>query len=183
MSDWKKIRERTESIGYRTLVFKTFTAPDGNIYEFTTYGRLGVQDVAVVALTADHKIVIACQFRQGPETTMYELPGGSVEPGESLEMAAQRELAEETGYQAERLEYLGHTIRDAYTNGSSHYFIGYGCTKVGEQQLDQAEFVDIIELGIDDVVQNAKNGTMTDSGGVFLAYDKLKDIQQGGDHE
>lgn len=56
-----------------------------------------------------------------------ELPGGGVEPGESLAGGAARELAEETGYVPEELIYLGEMCYDAYFGGSRHYFLATGC--------------------------------------------------------
>ena len=63
--------------------------------------------VNVVALTASDDLVMVRQFRQGSREVTLEIPGGLVDPGESPEQAGARELLEETGYRAGRLESLG----------------------------------------------------------------------------
>lgn len=63
--------------------------------------------VNVVALTPREELVMVRQFRQGSRDITLEIPGGLVDPGESPEQAAGRELLEETGYQAVRFESLG----------------------------------------------------------------------------
>jgi ADP-ribose pyrophosphatase len=174
--DWQKVGQRRRSIGFRTLVFKTFRLPDGKQYEFTTYGEQGGQDIAVIALTPgpEHEVVVARQFRPGPEKVMDELPGGAVDPGEDLGTAAKRELLEETGYQTDRpLEYLGPAYRDAYNNATAHYFLARDCVKTAAQSLEPAEFVEVAHISIDQLFRNAREGHMTDAPAVLMAYDKL----------
>ena len=56
-------------------------------------------DVAVcLPITEDGAIVLLEEYRPGPGQFLLEIPGGSVGPGEDSEIAAQREVLEETGY-------------------------------------------------------------------------------------
>ena len=61
----------------------------------------------IVALTRDEHLVLVRQFRHGSRTVTLEIPGGLIDPGETPAQAAGRELLEETGFRAGRLEDLG----------------------------------------------------------------------------
>ena len=63
--------------------------------------------VNIVALTEAEELVLIRQFRHGSRVVTLEIPGGLVDPGETPEFAGGRELLEETGYRAGRLESLG----------------------------------------------------------------------------
>jgi 8-oxo-dGTP diphosphatase len=63
-------------------------------------------DVVVIAQMGGHCTVLLVQRRNPPFAGLWALPGGFVEPHETLEMAARRELREETGLEPARLEQL-----------------------------------------------------------------------------
>lgn len=173
-SAWELISsENTGRVGRRAVVTKTFRMPDGSEKVFTVTGDAGSLAVACVALTSRQTVVLAEQYRPGPERLMMELPGGGVEPGESLADGAARELAEETGYVPEELTYLGEVCYDAYFGGSRNYFLATGCERRQEQELDPAEFVTVREVAFGDLVRLAMTGGLTDPGGVLLALPYL----------
>jgi len=62
---------------------------------------------AVVPLLPDNRVVLIYQYRHATGGYIWEVPAGRLDPGERPEACAQRELAEEVGYQAGRLEKLG----------------------------------------------------------------------------
>lgn len=65
--------------------------------------------VIVVAVTPDDHLLLVEQFRIPVNARSIEMPAGLVgdlEDGESVETAAQRELLEETGWRAGRIQYL-----------------------------------------------------------------------------
>lgn len=72
------------------------------------YYSLALPDyLSVVAITRDGDILFVRQYRPALERYMLELPAGTLDPGESPEPAAARELLEETGHVADRFELLG----------------------------------------------------------------------------
>jgi len=78
------------------MLKKTFRLPDGTVadYDIKDEGR----PVCVLALTPKREVILAKQFRPGPEQMLLELPGGWVEDADQPEQIIRQELLEETGY-------------------------------------------------------------------------------------
>lgn len=177
MEAWPRLEPDEEiKVGWRTLVRKTFKQPDGLPVEYMTKDATNTVAVAVVALTQDNQVIIAEQFRPGPEAVLQELPGGGVEEGEDYQAAVLRELHEETGYSSDDVSYLGKVYKDAYTNTSWHYYLAKNSHQAHDQKLDEGEFVNIKLISIDQLIENARSAKMTDTEAVFLAYDELKSL-------
>lgn len=99
-------REPVFTTPWFTVVACQYGAPE-------PYYMLELADyVAVVATTVDDQLVLVRQFRPVVGRMTLELPSGHVEPGETPEQAARRELFEETGYKAPQLEHLGTLVPD-----------------------------------------------------------------------
>jgi ADP-ribose pyrophosphatase len=85
---------------------KSYLALDGHAGTWTYVERTGGQKaVVIVPITRESgSLVFIEQYRVPLETTVVEFPAGLVDPGEDLEVAAHRELKEETGFEGEILE-------------------------------------------------------------------------------
>lgn len=174
MKAWKRVGSPTVTkVGWRTLVTKTFRHNDGREISFDLLHADGQEFVGVIALTPENKVVIARQFRPGPEMIMEELPGGFVDEGETPMHAAERELLEETGYKVGTIEYIGKFHKDTYMNAVWHICIAHDCTKSQRQQLDENEDIEVDTISISQLIKNAKTDKMTDHGSVLMALDKL----------
>jgi ADP-ribose pyrophosphatase len=177
---WQRVEPTVvHKIGWRTVVTKTFILPSGESVTFDTFLPEGQEFAAVIGLTPDNEVVVNRQFRVGPEIIMEELPGGFVDPGDSPDETARREFLEETGYEVGELVLLGAAPKDAYMNGSWHYYLATQCRKVAEQKLEIEEDIEVDLISIDRLIENAKHGRMTDVTGVIMAYDRLIALKEG----
>ena len=99
--------------------------------------------VNVIALTTDQRVVLIRQFRPGADEVCLEIPGGMVDPGEAPEVAAARELAEETGYTSARWERLGVVSPNpAIMTNRLHSYLAHDCAP-GAQHLEGSEVIDV----------------------------------------
>jgi ADP-ribose pyrophosphatase len=181
MNAWTRYQEDEHvKVGWRTIVKKSLELPDGNKLVFDTISQIGAKTAAIIALTPDNEVVIAKQFRVGPERYMMELPGGMVDAGEDSMDSAKRELKEETGYVSDDVTFLGTAYEDAYSNVERHYFLARNCQKTSAPELELGELIDVELISIEQLIYNAKHAAMTDSIAVLQAYDLLQDISKGG---
>jgi len=179
MVQWKRIGEATsQKVGWRTIVRKRYQFPDGSEHDFDTIGPEGYEAAAIIALTPDNRLVISEQYRPGPDKSMLELPGGFLDENEPPEKAARRELMEETGYEAGRVDYLGFIYPEAYLEMKSHYFIGYDCKEVAEPQYESTEYIEVKTITIDEFLEAARSGGTTNVAAAFLAYDILMKLKE-----
>ena len=120
--------------------------------------------VNAIALTEDNKIIMVRQYRHGIGEESIELPGGVVEEGESIEEGVKRELLEETGYRFETLEFLGKiSANPSTTNNLMHMYLATGGEKVAEQNLDEAEEVEVVYYTLDEIKQLVKENRILQS--------------------
>lgn len=163
----------TKSV-WKCIVSKTFLDNTGKQVVFDTFGPENQNHAGIVAVTKDKKVIVARQFRAGPQQVMWEIPGGTVEVGEDPIDAAKREMLEETGYSVGTIMKLGIAHKDAYMNATWHFFLALDCEKAAEQNLDETEDITIELISIDDFISNAINDRITDHAAVLMAYEQLK---------
>jgi ADP-ribose pyrophosphatase len=180
MKAWKRVEPTTVTkVGWRKITSKTFVMSSGETTVFDTLHSDGQEFAGVLGLTNDNKVIIARQFRPGPELVMEELPGGFVDAGETPEQSARREFLEETGYEVGSMRYLGKFYKDTYMNATWHAFLALDCVLRAPQKLEaEEEDIEIATISIEQLLKNAKTGKMTDAVAVLLAYDTLKEIQE-----
>ena len=145
---------------YRQSIEILYELPDGRqeVFSLSYVGKV----VSVFALTEDHKVILARQFRPGPNLVLDELPGGAVDGEESLEAAAKRELLEETGYESQEWIPLGRMIESAYSTIERHGFVAKSCNKISAQKLDPNEFIEVVQKPIHEFLDQLRSGQCTD---------------------
>ena len=179
MQKWQRIGEPELAYdGWRSVYRKKFIMPNGREMVAETVYSPDYVSAAAIALTPDGRVIISEQFRCGPEKICWELPGGVVDVGELPDVAIVRELAEETGYTAGSVEYLGSSHRDCWTNGTWHYYLMRDCVPTGEgQQLDEFEMIDVRLISVSELLAAARAGKVTDVLAILLAYERLREME------
>lgn len=126
----------------------------------TRFSRITCGDwVNVIALTPDDEVVLLEQFRVGIEKVCLEIPGGMVDPGELPEVAAARELLEETGYTSSRWQRLGIVAPNpAIQNNRLHSFLALDARRTHEPQLDTHEVVSVSTRPLREVGELLRRG-------------------------
>ncbi len=109
------------------------------------------------------KALFVRQYRYAYGESIYELPAGKLNEGEDPMLAAQRELEEETGIRAARLQ-LVHVMypTPGYTNEKVYIYRAFEGERV-ERRLDEGEFVDAVWIELDRVKQMLQSGEIKDA--------------------
>ena len=113
----------------------------------------GGNAVNVIALTSANEIVLVRQYRFGTASYTLELPGGLVDPDESLVKAAERELEEETGYTCgEKLIPLGKIGQNpVFMDSYVHHFLALDVKLTKKQILDAGENIEVILMPLEEL--------------------------------
>ncbi|UCH21293.1 MAG: NUDIX hydrolase [Deltaproteobacteria bacterium] len=127
--------------------------------------------VLVVALTPDEEVVMIRQYRHGTEQVCLELPGGLVDPEDtSPVVSAQRELLEETGYQASKFHLTGECFpQPAILTNKCYFFAAEKAEQVQKPILDAGEDIDIIKVSVKSIPALIEKKEI-DHGMVLLAF-------------
>ncbi|NGM61137.1 NUDIX hydrolase [Sphingobacterium sp. SGG-5] len=161
---------------WATLRVDKLQLPNGNIKE-EYYVLEYPAWVNMVAITEQNTVLFVRQYRHGANEIMVELPAGVVEEGEDPQVAAHRELLEETGYAFDSIEYVCELFANPATSGNITYtYLLQGGKKIQEQQLDHSEDIEVVEMTIDEAktfLFNNQVGQALHSAALFYAFLKL----------
>ena len=134
--------------------------------EGLTYPREVVQHpggAGVVALFADGTIALVRQYRHPTGLYLLELPAGRLEPGEPPEKCAARELQEEIGVRAGRLEKLTEFFTTpGFCAEKLWVYLATDLTEVG-QNLEADELVEVVRLPLAEALQMCGSGAIEDA--------------------
>lgn len=124
----------------------------------------------VVPLLADGQVLLVRQYRYPLHRAFIEFPAGKIDPGESPRQTAERELIEETGYRAGNFTELT-TIHNAigYSDERIVLYLAEDLT-VGEQELDEHEFVELFTVPLSQLMAWIAAGEVTDVKTIIGAF-------------
>lgn len=166
-------RERI-STGFLKMDKLTIQLPDGNTMVREVMQKKNV--VAVLAITDEKRVILCKQPRAGAnELESIEVPAGLIDEGETPEIAAKRELLEETGYEAKSIKYLGSFFGDpACCNSETHLFFTDDIEKVADQNLDDSEYLEYFDVSLEEMKEMVESGVIHDANSPLAYYKSLK---------
>lgn len=164
----------------RTLVYKgaiidyyqdKVKIPNGNVATWDFIAHKGA--AAVIAVKDDGKLLMVRQYRNALDRETLEIPAGALDSvDEPTDVAAARELEEETGYRAGKLELLI-TLRTtvAFCNEKIDVYVASDL-KHGKQHLDEDEYINVETYDIEELIQMVYDCKIQDSKTVsaLMAY-------------
>ena len=120
--------------------------------------------VNIIPLTPENEVILVEQYRQGTDQITLEIPGGVGHPGEDIIDGAKRELAEETGYEAQDWVKLGEVdANPAFMTNSCATYLAKNCKKTGPQNLDPFEEIDVKLVPLAEIPNLIREGKITHS--------------------
>ncbi|MEA1987239.1 MAG: NUDIX hydrolase [Candidatus Marinimicrobia bacterium] len=126
--------------------------------------------VVVVAFLPNGNIFLERQFRFPSKEVFIELPAGKIDPGETLDTTASRELAEETGYYPNKLEYIGKLLPGiGYTNEIIHIYKADDLEK-REVKCDDDEFLEIFDVPFEEAFEMVMSGKIVDAKSMIAIF-------------
>ena len=141
--------------------------------------------VSILAITENNEVLLVKQYRPTLDCETLELPSGHIEESEDAEEAACRELLEETGYESEKLEFLGILATDTGRLGNKLWC--YFAPKVKKANIivrrDATEKIELVKCSPEELVQYIRNGKIfqtQDIASCFLSIQKKKLVFNNG---
>jgi ADP-ribose pyrophosphatase len=143
------------------VILETTMAADGHPIQRDLILHPGA--VAILPLVSEDQVCLLRNQRPNVGATLIEIPAGTLEPGEAPELAAPRELAEETGYRAASWHKLGEFYPSPGVLGERMYlYVAQGLTP-GPQALERDEELEPFVTSLDEAIRWALDGTIQDA--------------------
>jgi ADP-ribose diphosphatase len=133
-----EVRERKD---YYSILKRTYEMNGKN----ETYDIIDEGDGVTILGQTDSKIILIRQFKAGANKLLHQLPAGIIDANENPEDAAQREFAEETGYECTSLVKLG-TVYKASNRMANKQHLFFAMAKKKGKRSEQEEDIQSIEL-------------------------------------
>ena len=140
--------------------------PDGSTGELEIVRHPGASAIVPFLDDPTHgdpRILLLRQYRHAAEGFLYEIPAGRLEPGEAPATCAARELREETGYTAARIEpLLVMFTTPGFTDEQIHVFVATELSR-GAAAPERDEFIEVAPYRLSEVLGMIRTGAMRDA--------------------
>ena len=176
MEHIKRIKRELAYKGSMLEFYKdTMVTADGKVTYWDHIEHKGA--AAVVPVLDDGRIVLVRQYRNSPDEETLEIPAGGLEADEPTELAAIRELEEETGYKAERKnvkKLISVYTAVAFCNEIIDIYVADKLIRTC-QNLDDEESINVEIYTLDEIKRMIFDGTIRDSKTVsaMMAYSDM----------
>lgn len=137
--------------------------PDGSVGKLEMVRHSGASAIVPLLNDSDDPTVLLIrQYRYAADGYIYEVPAGRLETDESPETCAARELEEETGYVAGKLQRLT-TIytTPGFTDERIHLFVGRSLSR-GKEKRERDEFMELCEFPLSKTIDMIRGGEIAD---------------------
>ena len=126
--------------------------------------------VAIVAMDAEDNVILVRQFRHAVAQELLEIPAGGIEPGEEPLQSALRELEEEIGYTAGRMERLGGFYSSpGYSTEFLHLFLATEL-EPGGSRAHEDEIIEVVPIPLKQVHRLITSGELRDAKSIAGLY-------------
>ena len=162
----------TEEFVFRGRVFecdvRTVRLADGKMTTREIIKHTG--GACVLPVDDELNCYLVRQFRSGAESVLTEVPAGKIETGETPLECVSREIREETGFTAEKIESLGYIYATpAYCSEKIHLFMATGLSYAGGSP-DPGEFLRVEKIPFTDLLRMCDSGEIEDAKTVACVY-------------
>ncbi|HWE56406.1 MAG TPA: NUDIX hydrolase [Acidimicrobiales bacterium] len=162
---FRKVGEEPEFQGTLIQVSRVeFEGPDGHIFERDVVHHPGA--VVVVPLIADDRVLMVRQFRAAIGDDLFEIPAGKRDvDGEPTEETAQRELAEEVGRRAGRIDLLARFYNSpGFTDEFTWLYLARDLVEVPlDRQGAEEQAMTVEEVALASVPEMIRTGELVDA--------------------
>lgn len=170
MAKYKKLGEELTYSGSLVEFYKDYLElPDGKRVVYDLVKHAG--GAAVLPIDENGNLVLVRQYRNSVDMEVYEIPAGLMEERDTTgEECARRELEEEVGYHAEKLEFVAEVYGAIGVSNEKTYIYLAEQLSSCERHLDPEEFIEIYRFDLETAIQMIRDKQIIDAKTVIAIF-------------